>query len=317
MCQAAIKLGSIKKASNKYKSMAENLIKETVHHKHVWTVNSGNSAILSIMSALKGPILLPDQGAWGGFIKIAEFLGLKIFYLPTNRGLVNPQLLETYMEKKNYEAFFLTSFAGYTAEQPLKDIYKVSDDNQVILVEDASGAVGDSAGDKMGKLASGIHSHVILASTGSPKVVNVGNGGFISTNYKHLLNKSKDILKAFQADPVTCAGICEEIKNAPQVLSKTISSVVYLKKNLDNVFYPHIRGTNVIIPSKNPYKFYELLRSKLKVKGGSILTMCPRYERLMDDAIVLEIKNLDTRCLTIKNMDSIINIIKEVQHQVK
>lgn len=312
-----MELGSIKRASNKYKSLAENLIKDTVNHEHVWTVNSGSSAILAIMSVLKGPILLPDQGAWGGFIKIAESLGLEIFYLPTNDGLVNPQLLETYMEKKYYEAFFITSFAGYNAEQPLKDIYEVVEEKKAIMVEDASGAVGDSAGDKKGKLANGTHSHVILASTGSPKVVNVGSGGFISTDHSQLLNNRKDILKAIQADPVTCAGICEEIKNAPPVLSKTISSVAYLKKNLENVYHPHVRGTNVIISSKNPYKFSSLLKSRLKVKGGNIITICPRYERLIDDAVVLEIKNLDIRCLTLKNIDQIIDIIKEVQDQVK
>jgi len=46
MCQAALELGSGKKAANKYKSGAEDLIGHTVGHEHVLVVNSGNSAIL-------------------------------------------------------------------------------------------------------------------------------------------------------------------------------------------------------------------------------------------------------------------------------
>jgi len=77
-----------------------------------------------------------------------------------------------------------------------------------VLVEDASGALGDETG----QLANGKHSHIIVASTGSPKIVNVGNGGFISTDQEEVLEIP---LKFLQADHITCAGISQEIKKCP------------------------------------------------------------------------------------------------------
>ena len=58
--------------------------------------------------------------------------------------MVKIEVLENLIEKFNPEALFITSFAGYMAEQPLKDIYKVCDDMGVVMVEDASGGIGDS-----------------------------------------------------------------------------------------------------------------------------------------------------------------------------
>ena len=77
---------------------------------------------------------------------MADFCGLNIIYLPTELGLIQIDVLKDFIEKFNPEAFFVTSFAGYMAEQPLKDIYKVCDDMGVIMVEDASGGIGDITG---------------------------------------------------------------------------------------------------------------------------------------------------------------------------
>ncbi len=39
--------------------------------------------------------------------------------------------------------------------------------------------------------------------------------------------------------------------------------------------------------------------------------MCPRYERVMIDAICLEVKNLDPGCLENENLKEITRIIEE------
>lgn len=305
MCNAAKHV--TRKNRDEHIKAAESEITNVTSHKYAKVVNSGNSAILAIMSTLKGRILIPDQGGWSGFKKIAQFLGMETVEIPTDKGLINPDVLSNLIQINNPEAVFLTSFAGYTAEQPLKDIFKICDDMDVLLVEDASGAVGDESG----LLANETHSHVIVASTGSPKIVNVGNGGFISTDKEQILNSAQNILKTLRADPITCAGISEEIKFAPLHLSTTIRACSYLKKNLDNIFHPNKRGINVIIPSENTNKTVSQLKMRLKVHGGGMITKCPSYDRIMDKAVALEIKNLDTRCLTIKNMNMILEIIKE------
>lgn len=285
---------------------AEEDICNITNHEYAKVVNSGNSAILAVMSSFNGKIMIPDQGGWSGFIKTAQFLGFELIYLPTDWGLVNSRILKDKIREDKPEALFLTSFAGYTAEQPMRDIYGVCEEEGVILVEDASGALGD----EKGWLANGNHSHIILASTGSPKIVNVGNGGFISSNNRDIF-ENKDILKTLRADPITCAGISVEINNSHKILSKTISSTLYLKNELENVLHPEKRGINVIIEVKEPRRYAQRLRSTLKVHGGGMITKCPLYNRVLDDAVALEIKNLDINCLTPENLDIILKTVRE------
>lgn len=302
MCKAVHMTGS----RREYVKAAEDAVRHSTGHKYSKITNSGNSAILAVMSNFKGRILVPDQGGWSGFIKAAKFLGLEISYLKTDCGLIDPEVLKATLEKKYFNALFLTSFAGYTAEQPVKEIYKNCSKEEVILVEDASGAIGDD----IGILANGKHSHVIVASTGTPKIVNVGNGGFISTDNVKMLETPMNFSKA---DPITCAGIVEEIKNASSVLSKTTQSCSYLKNEIDNIFHENKRGVNVILKSDDPNHLAKKLRSNLNVHNGGMVSKCPRYDRVMENAVALELKNLDIHCLTPENLDQIIKKVNNLR----
>ncbi len=232
--------------------LTQDRISNLTNHEHVKLVNSGNSAILVAMSSFKGKILVPDQGGWTGFKNAAEFLGLEIVEVPTELGIIHPETLEESISKHKPEALFITSFAGYIAEQPVKELFEICNDNDVSLVEDASGGIGD----KEKKLANGDHSHIIVASTGSPKIVNVGNGGFISTNDNEIFRKSKFILKTLRADPITCAGIAEEIKNAQNTLSKTIDACNMIKKEIKTAIHTDKRGISVALKTDNPKKVW-------------------------------------------------------------
>jgi hypothetical protein len=288
---------------------AEESVKRFTQHEHVKIVNSGSSAILSVMSTFKNRVMIPDQGGWIGFKKMADICGLEINYVPTELGLIQIDVLEDFIEKLKPEALFITSFAGYMAEQPIKDIFKVCEDMGVIMVEDASGGIGDSNG----LLGNGAHAHVILASTGSPKTVNVGNGGFISTNNTQILESAKNILSSLKADPITCAGISAEIENAPHILLKTMETCRLLKAEISEfreVLHDNKQGLNIGIPEKRPKKLGYQLRKGLNVQGGSIITVCPNYNRVKLNSVCIEIKNLDLKCMTPENFDGIIQILK-------
>lgn len=307
MCQAALESKNLKKSAPRYRSIAEKCIKDITSHQHARIVNSGNSAILAAMSTLKGPVLIPDQGGWTGFKKIAEFLGLRTITMPTDMGLVDPQILEETITSKKPEAFFITSFAGYTAEQPIKEIFKVCDEEDVLLVEDASGAVGDPEG----HLANGENSHIIIGSTGSPKIVNVGSGGFISTNSPEIFLNNRFLIKSLQTSHIICAGIVEEIKNAPENLSKTTDATLFLKKSLDKSLHPDKRGVNVSIPIENAKIIARTLRNGISVVGGGIISTCPRYDRFKKPGVCLEVKNLDISCLDTNNLQEIAKIVND------
>jgi DegT/DnrJ/EryC1/StrS aminotransferase family len=307
MCRAALKLGIPRKSVDHVKE-AENLIKTITGHEHAKVVNSGNSAVMAAMSNFNGPLILPDQGGWIGFKKIAEILGLEVLYMPTNLGIIDIELMQDFILEKRPEALFLTSFAGYMAEQPVEEIYQICEDRGVFLVEDASGAVGDPSGN----LCCGKHAHILLASTGSPKIVNVGSGGFISSNDSKIFKNNIYLYKTLRASTVTCAGLIEEIQRAPQIFSRTISACDFLKRKLNFVLHSKKRGINVCLPTDHPKSMARELRKSLNVNGGGLITTCPRYDRINLPAVCLEIKNLDIRCLDIDNLTEMANIINKI-----
>ncbi|MFA0834230.1 MAG: DegT/DnrJ/EryC1/StrS family aminotransferase [Methanobacterium formicicum] len=304
MSDASLELGN-RFRGNEYKKNAEEAIIKTTGHDHARVLGSGNAAIMAAMSTMKGPVMIPDQGGWSGFRKISEFYGLELIYLPTKRGVIDLETLQEQVKLKSPESLFITSFAGYMAEQPVKGIYDICEDNEVILVEDASGSVGDP----QKKLACGDHSHVLVASTGSPKMVNVGNGGFISTSDQGMFDDRSFILKTLQGSPVTCAGLVEEIKRTPESLVKTINACEFIKKEIESVLHPEKRGINIAIPYDEPKSVARLLRNKLKVNGGGMITTCPRYDRINQPAICLEVKNLDVHCLKKENLREMVEIV--------
>lgn len=71
-------------------------------------------------------------------------------------------------------------------------------------------------------------------------------------------------------------------------------------------------GISVALKTDDPKKTGYLLRQKLKADGRSIVTVCPRYERVMIDAVCIEIKNLDVQCLENDNLKEIIQIVKGI-----
>ncbi|SCG84894.1 DegT/DnrJ/EryC1/StrS family aminotransferase [Methanobacterium congolense] len=310
MCQSALNLKHVPGGRYEEVSTAEEIVAETTGHEYSKIVGSGNSAILAVMSSFKERVMVPDQGGWSGFRKMADFRGIETVEVPTDEGLINPDVLNDYLKVKSPEALFMTSFAGYMAEQLVKDLYEVCEDNGVLLVEDASGSIGDPEK----RLANGNHAHVIIASTGTPKTVNVGNGGFITTDDKKLLDNSSYILKSLKADPVTCAGIAEEIKNAPEIISKTLKSCEILKKELNElkIYHKNKRGINVCIFHENPKRMGYNLRQNLKVEGGGIVTVCPRYDRIKEKGVCIELKNLDVKCLNRHNILQASEIILDV-----
>ncbi|KZX16325.1 DegT/DnrJ/EryC1/StrS aminotransferase family protein [Methanobrevibacter cuticularis] len=309
---------------NSYLRETESKIIAKTKHLHGKIVNSGNAAILIAMNAIDGPILIPDQGGWHGFKQIAKFLNKEIVMVETDYGLITKEYLDKIdlqkvakntneNNKENIEyskpAIFLTSFAGYTAEQPIEEISNWCRKNNVLLVEDASGSITDPEK----KLANGIYSDIIVGSTSSPKVINVGDGGFITTSNNKIFERSKLLLKVCRSNDITNKGISTEVDFAEDNLKKTIEATTYIKNNLDNVFHPDKRGTNVIIANRDPHTMIRNLKIKFNVKGKSIITNCPNYNRIKQRGIAIEIKNLNTKCLTKENLDEIIETIKRFQ----
>ena len=288
-----------------YEQSAIDKIKDLTTHDEVKITSSGNNSIFIALSAIEGDIIVPDQGGWHGFKQIAKFLNKNIITLKTDFGLINPKELDN-LEIKDNSALIFTSFAGYAAEQDTKAISKYCKNNDIITIEDASAGIGD----KKHLLGNGDYSDIILASTGSPKMINVGSGGFISTDDKDIFKKSALPQKLSKSSNIVCSGIDCEIDNVHENLEVTLNAIDYLKKRLTNALHPDKRGVNVIIPHEDAKSISWNLKQKLTIDRSGFITTCPNYNRVKTKAVAIEIKNLDYGCLEKEYLDKIIEEVK-------
>lgn len=326
--QLAMSKVAIGEDNQDYHQLAEEKLANAIGHHYAKLLGSGNAAILSVMNSIDGAILIPDQGAWNGFKQMAKFLNKDIITVKTDHGLIDIDGLDQSISQSSDEgiidlddenkrsALFLTSFAAYTAEQDIEEIGKLLHKNNILLVEDASGAIGDSEG----KLANGKYSDIIIGSTGSPKIVNVEDGGFITTNDNSLFDKSNLLLKTNKASNITACGIYNELDFAEENLKETIDVCLYLKESIEektnfNVFHTDKRGINVIIEAEDSKSLSYKLRQEFVLDRHGMITKCPNYNRLREKAVALEIKNLDISCLSDDNLDEMIRILKKFDKQ--
>lgn len=189
----------------------------------------------------------------------------------------------------------------------MKSISKYCKDNNILLIEDASAGICDSKG----KLGNGKYSDIILASTGSPKIINVGSGGFITTNKPEVFEKTKLTQKITKTNEIISAGIYTELNFTKDNLKKTMKGTKYLKDNLENVIHKDKRGVNVIIKDNNPKKLAYNLKKELIIDYNSFITKCPNYNRVKEKAVAIEIKNLEVTSLKKDNLDKIINSVEK------
>ena len=326
MSQMAMSEVALGKNNNDFHNIAETKLSQATNHEYAKLVSSGNGAILTAMNSIDGAILIPNQGGWNGFKQIARFLNKELITVNTHQGLITTDYLEEAInqafendilnleDENNKSAFFLTSFAAYTAEQDIKEISKFLHKNNIILVEDASGAISDSEE----KLANGNYSDIIIGSTGSPKIVNVEDGGFITTNDDSIFKSSNLILKTAKCSNITACGISNEIEFAKANLDKTIKFTLNLKEKIRDstdfeVFHSDKRGINIILKTEDPKSLSYKFRQEFTLDSHGMITKCPNYNRLKEKAVALEIKNLDIDCLTDDNLDKIVDIIKKYE----
>lgn len=282
-------------------------IKGLTNHEEVEITSSGNNSIFIALSSIEGDIIIPDQGGWHGFKQIAKFLGNNIHTLKTDLGLINPDYIDD-LEIKENSALIFTSFAGYTAEQDIKNISKYCKNNNITTIEDASAGIGD----KKGILGNGKYSDIIIASTGSPKIINVGSGGFIATSNPEIFTKTALPKKLSKTNEIICSGIDSELDNISEKLEVTVNATNHLKKHIPDAIHASKRGVNVIIPHDNAKPISWDLKKTLTTDKSGFVTTCPNYNRVKQKAIAIEIKNLDYECLKKECLNKIINEVNSL-----
>ena len=199
-------------------------------------------------------------------------------------------------------------FAGYCAEQDTKAISQYCKDKSITTIEDASAGIGDAEQ----KLGCGKYSDIIIASTGSPKIINVGSGGFITSESDEIFAKTSLPQKLSKTNQIICSGICVELENVNEKLELTVNATKHLKNSIDNTLHADKRGVNVIIPHANAKEISWKLKKSLPTDRSGFITTCPNYNRVKQKAIAIEVKNLAYDCLEKQYLEKIIEEINSL-----
>ncbi len=266
------------------------LLQTYTKHPVVKITNSGDSAIFGALSIAKQrgckEVLIPDQGGWLSYKTFPKLLDLKITELKTTYGLLNTNELK----KHKNAALLFASFAGYAAPQPIEEIAQMCKENNLLMIEDASGSLTHSI------LCNGNLSDIIVGSFGKWKIADVGHGGFLSAKEGIITKEMKesDILSLININVIDYAILLEKLKAAPQrlqfILNKTKEIKVLCKKEHFEMIHGDAEGLSIFVKYKTDKEKEHVIefckKQKLEYKE------CPLYIKVLEKAISIEVKRL-------------------------
>ncbi len=208
--------------------------------------------------------------------------GLKIKELKTDRGLTDITGLET--ELDNCAAVIISQPAGYFAAQDLKHIYKICK-GKCLVIADVTGSIGDN------EVCSGAYADILLGSFGEWKPVDLGYGGFVSFGNEELFELSKKIpLNEFALEYEE--PLKEKLARLDKRYELFYRTAATIKSELIGfeIIHKDKKGINVTVKFNNEDEKEKIIT--YCVKRGLPYTVCPRYIRVNENAICIEVKRL-------------------------
>jgi len=246
---------------------------------HIKLVSRGNKAILYALRIAKklgkNKLIIQDQGGWITYTQFGSKLKFDIVKLKTDFGLILLDELEKEISENS--VLLVNSLSGYFAEQDMDGIYSLCKSKNCFVINDISGSIGTEAS-KLGDIS--------VASFGLDKPLNYGKGGLIAvadSNWFSLTQiTEEDLGKDFEKKAL-------DLESRLFLLKKVTNKV---KKDLANfeIIHRQLEGINVVVK-------FNSIDEKKKVIGYCKeneyeYTECPRYIRVLTDAISIEVKRL-------------------------
>jgi hypothetical protein len=249
---------------------------------HIYFTDRGNTSILLTLklaqSVGKRRLIIQDQGGWLTYKDFGKKLKFEFVELKTDHGLVRLDDLRGSCDPGS--VFLLNSMPGYFCM--VNEIGKIADickKNGTLMINDASGSIGtDDA--RYGDL--------VIGSFGKDKPVEVQYGGFISTEEKSYVGFFEKMdtrkPKEFYAD------LLPRLNGLPARRTELLTLASKIKSDLkgSDIINRDSPGFNVIVKYKNENEKQDIIgycnRESLEY------TMCPRYIRVLDTAVSIEVK---------------------------
>lgn len=263
------------------KEIITTLMKYT-NHNHLKLTSRGNTAIKQAINLVKKlnpkpKFLTVDQGGWFTYLNLPKKQGFRLETLKTDYGIIKLDNLEKSLEKKDVSAIIYSNPAGYYANQPIKEIYEICNKYDCLVIMDITGCIGTI-------YSNGNYADLIVCSFGKWKPVNLGYGGFISSNKKIEIEENNCFKEEYQ----------NSLKNKLNELPlryqsfKTINTRIKKDLKAFEILHPDKWGINVIIKYNDSNEKQQIIN--YCEKNNFQYTICPRYIRVKENAISIEVK---------------------------
>lgn len=238
-------------------------------------VNSATFGLFSVLfDSNFSKIGIPDQGGFKGFIEIPNLLKKKYVEFPTEKGIIIPKF------NKDIDAFLFTSLSGYMRSNPSKLICQETNRMGIVSIEDISGTFPDK---DFG------WADIIYCSTGSPKILECGYGGFVGISTEINLKESEKVLSFSHLPTSYYEKLYTEVENSNTKLNEIRDIVKIFYQSSLNIPYRDSKSLSIFVKYENPNKLLERLNRIIRPKSGkSLFTKCPRYDRVKENGFVIE-----------------------------
>jgi len=256
-------------------------------HKYIELTTRGNTAIRAALSAIPtgSKVLIPEEGGWISYKTLPAELGLDVVEVRCREAKINLQDLQEKVSTKQFSALLYQNPGGYFAEQEMKQIYQICQLLGCLVILDVSGSIGT-------ELGNGKYADFLVCSFGKWKLVEAQGGGFISANKASLWGSLAEI--KLLADEISLVKINQKIDELPEriaFLQQIRDSLISdLEQKSFEVVHPEDNGFVVVVKYHDETEKAELVEycqvNELEY------TLCPRYIRLNEPAISIEIKRL-------------------------
>ena len=292
-------------------------LKKLTKHSYIELTERGNTAIFAALycarklvldenyKIMKKTVIIPDQAGWLTYEKYPKMLELEVKKVKTEHGIID--LGELKKISKDACVFIYANPAGYFAEQPIREIYNICKNNNCLVILDVTGSIGDA------ELSDGSYADFIVCSFGRWKPVNLGYGGFISAAKKEyfemsetqrvsehaqkspIFDKAKEIFNTIHFDEKYLPLLEKKLSSLTRRLNLLYERAKKVKNDLKELSIIHRdkKGINVIVKFDGDEEKEKIINY---CKNNNLeYTLCPRYIRVMDKAISIEIKRLEVK----------------------
>ena len=239
-------------------------------------VDRGNTALLHALrhaaSLGKKSVLVQDQGGWLTYLHYPEKFVMAVVKVKTHYGIMDVDDLKE--KATSHAVLLINSMPGYIAYEDMKLITNLCKENNTIIINDVSGSIGS---------AQATFGDIIVGSFGKWKPIHAAYGGFIAGGE---INVKENF------DEERLRELLQNLHNLEQTIQNFKTKAEKIKNDLTgfNIIHKNKEGFNVAVRFGNNQEKEKIIA--YCHDNNLPYTLCPRYIRVHEDAISIEVKRI-------------------------